>query len=96
MGDFNLPYIQWTVERVPDGYVRPTDSMILDIFTLAGLTQWVIEGIFLQSNSILNLFLTTDGQGEQGRSVGSIAKLFTLSSCCGICVLLAGNQARIY
>ena len=40
--------------------IRSTDRLFRYAFTLAGLTQWVTEGTFLQSNSMLDLFLTTE------------------------------------
>ena len=61
VGDFNLPNIQWkSVEELPTDHVPPLESMFLDVFSLSGLTQWVVEPSFPSSGNTLDLLLTSE------------------------------------
>ena len=60
VGDFNLPTLRWCPEHVLNGYISPTDLVFLNCFVSLGLTQWVFEGTYHPSGSILDLFLTSE------------------------------------
>ena len=42
------------------GYVPSQEMLFFDSFKLFGLSQWVKEGTFVDSNNILDLVLTTE------------------------------------
>ena len=60
LGDFNLPSIVWTEEGGMLGGIGNVDRMFLDCFALAGLTQWVLEAMFISSGNTLDLFMTSE------------------------------------
>ena len=60
LGDFNLPTLEWSVEQIPDSYMRPIDSLFYGCFLECGLYQWVTFGTFIPSDNVLDLILTSD------------------------------------
>ena len=66
LGDFNLPFLDWSLENVLQQYVSPRDLSFYDCFCSVGLCQWVREGTFMPSGNVLDLVLTseTDRVGE--------------------------------
>ena len=56
LGDFNLPTLTWSSDRVVDAYVRPVDT-VFRLFCLFRAHSAVSESTFVSSGSVLNLFL---------------------------------------
>ena len=60
LGDFNLPSLAWYSVADLFGEACLMDRLFLDCFVSAGLTRWVMEGTFVSSGNILDLFLTSE------------------------------------
>ena len=76
LGDFNLPNIEWTSQKIPSNPIPPLDSRFLDVFTSCGLVQWVLVPTFPSSGNTLDLLLTT----EKDR-VGNVDIVEPLPAC---------------
>ena len=59
LGEFNLPSLSWSSDDLFMG-ATDRDTVFLDCFVAAGLTQCVKEPTFVSSGTILDLFLTSE------------------------------------
>ena len=81
LGDFNLPSLSWSFDDLFMDANR--DTVFLDCFIAASLTQWVKEPTFVSSGNILDLFLTSETY-----RVGRVEVLALFSRCLHCPVLL--------
>ena len=83
LGDLNLLSLVWYRDADLFRQACPMNRLFLDCLVSAGLTQWVMEGTFVSSGNVLELFLTSEID-----RVGSVEVLAHFPSVCTHLLLL--------